>query len=105
MYVGCEKAPTSPPIIISKDPSCTKLEYHVQYSLPAIRPERRGDGGVETTSITPNQDDLTDMGKEGWDLTGLYLEPETAFAPLERGIYPNTRPQRLVLIFKRYSCK
>jgi len=104
-YSGCQKAPVVQTPIINQD-TCNKFEYKVQYALPTVRPERRGDAGVESTSITPNQEDLSMLGKDGWDLTDSYLETETAYATLDKGLYPNQRPQRLVMILKRaLPCK
>jgi hypothetical protein len=106
-YSGCQKAPVVLTPVTKDTPTfCVMFEYKVQYSLPAVRPDRRGDGGVETTSITPNQEDLSELGKGGWELIDSYLEGETAFAQLEKSIYPNQRAQRLVMVFKRaLPCK
>ncbi len=59
-----------------------------------------------TDWITPSLESLNEMGRQGWELAGCYLEMETAFPNFGNedyvtGIRDNIRPQRLVLIFKR----
>lgn len=49
---------------------------------------------------------VSTLGQEGWELTGTYLEHETAHPNFGKseyvtGIQSNFRPQKLVLIFKR----
>lgn len=56
--------------------------------------------------IAPSVETLDEMGRQGWELAGCYLEMETAFPNFGNedyvtGIRDNIRPQRLVLIFKR----
>lgn len=49
---------------------------------------------------------LMEMGSKGWELVDSFLEHETSHPNFGKedyvtGIQPNTRPQKLVLIFKR----
>jgi hypothetical protein len=104
MGAGCRSGPPSPS---QQHGGCNGWEYKVQYSLPEPRPERSGEGAPLATSITPNEQELSTLGSEGWELAGLYLEQETAYARLNASapLEPNVRPQRLVLIFKRKTCE
>jgi len=68
--------------------------------------ERDGSQAAKFASVTPSEDDLNILGKEGWELTTSYLEMETAWFNFGNdgyvtGLQPNIRPQRVVLIFKR----
>jgi len=104
MAAGCQAGPPAPP---QRHEECNGWEYKVQYSLPEPRPERSGEGAPLATSITPSEQELSNLGAEGWELAGLYLEQETAYAQLNASapLEPNVRPQRLVLIFKRKTCE
>jgi len=104
MVAGCQAGPPAPP---QQHEECNGWEYKVQYSLPQPRPERSGEGAQLATSITPSERELSTLGAEGWELAGLYLEQETAYAQLNASapLEPNVRPQRLVLIFKRKTCE
>lgn len=95
-------APTVPPVI-PPPVECPRWEYKIQYSLPTPRPERKGEDAAKATSITPTAEELTALGKEGWELVGLVMENETAYPQFDKVAVPNVRPQRLVLFFK--SCK
>jgi hypothetical protein len=52
---------------------------------------------------------LASMGSEGWELVSCFLEHQTSHPNfgekknLVTGLQPNTRPQKLVLIFKRHA--
>lgn len=86
-------------------PACSTFEYKIQYALPKDRPDRKGEKAIEAASVTPATEDLTALGKDGWDLASTYLEPETAFAQFSKdSATPNVRPQRLVMIFKKPAC-
>lgn len=62
---------------------------------------------VSSTSVVPSDSTLNKFGVEGWEIATSYLEMETVFPNLlasgdgVNGLQPNTRPQRLVIIFKR----
>lgn len=64
---------------------------------------------VSSTSVVPSDSTLNKFGVEGWEIATSYLEMETVFPNLlasgdgVNGLQPNTRPQRLVVIFKRPS--
>lgn len=68
--------------------------------------ERIGPGALKYSSIQMDEELLNLMGKEGWEMTGSYLEMETAFPNFNEenyaiGLQSNTRPQALVVLFKR----
>lgn len=93
---GGEKPPEPP------KPIPCRWEYKVQYSLPSPRPDRKGEKALLPSSITPAQEDLARLGAESWELATTYLEPETAFPQMpDKSTVANTRPQRLVMLFKR----
>ena len=62
---------------------------------------------VSSTSVIPAESSLNQMGIEGWEIATSYLEQETVFPNLLAsgngvdGLQSNTRPQRLVVIYKR----
>jgi len=64
---------------------------------------------VSSTSVVPSDSTLNKFGVEGWEIATSYLEMETVFPNLlasgdgVNGLQSNTRPQRLVIIFKRPS--
>ena len=64
---------------------------------------------VSSTSILPSDSSLNKFGVEGWEIATTYLEMETVFPNLLAngngvdGLQSNTRPQRLVVIFKRHN--
>ncbi|MBM3431841.1 MAG: hypothetical protein FJX92_02400 [Bacteroidetes bacterium] len=64
---------------------------------------------VSSTTVVPSDSTLNKFGVEGWEIATSYLEMETVFPNLLArgndviGLQPNTRPQRLVIIFKRPS--
>jgi hypothetical protein len=66
---------------------------------------------VSNTYILPSDAELNKLGKDGWEIASTYLEMETVFPNLlasgdgVAGLQPNTRPQRLVVIFKRPAKK
>ncbi len=68
--------------------------------------ERIGSGALKYSSIKINEAKLDEMGKSGWEITGSYLEMETAFPNFGKeeyttGLQPNIRPQSLIILFKR----
>ena len=80
-------------------------EYKV-VSVPSADGERTGTGALRPASIDLVENQLNDLGHEGWELVATFLEMETAFPNFGRddyvtGLQPNVRPQRAVLIFKR----
>ena len=67
---------------------------------------RTGEEAVAYSSIIVDEEQLAALGASGWELSGLYLENETAFPNFGKdeyvtGLRPNVRPQMAVLIFKR----
>jgi len=58
------------------------------------------------TNVNFSDDDLTLLGKEGWELVDTILEMETTHpnygnTEYVSGLQPNIRPQRAVLLFRR----
>lgn len=82
-------------------------EYRVEEILPDETYERSNSTeAFRITSISLEENELNDYGKEGWELVACFLETETAWPNFGNddyvtGIRENTRPQKLVLIFKR----
>ncbi len=63
-------------------------------------------GAGDFSYVNPAESALNELGQEGWEMVGCYLEMETAWPNFGDpkyiiGLQPNVRPQRLVLIFKR----
>ena len=62
---------------------------------------------VSSTTTFPVDSSLNRFGLDGWEIATSYLEVETVFPNLLAsgegviGLQSNTRPQRLVIIFKR----
>lgn len=62
---------------------------------------------VSSTTTIPVDSSLDRYGFDGWEIATSYLEVETVFPNLlasgenVQGLQSNTRPQRLVIIFKR----
>jgi hypothetical protein len=74
--------------------------------FPSEYNDRIGSGALRYSTISVDETLLDLMGREGWEMTGSYLEMETAFPNLGDedsvdGIQPNIRPQSLVVLFKR----
>ena len=83
-------------------------EYRVVNVSPDVANDRGTTtaGGLAQNQITVSDAQLNALGLQGWELTGSYLEMETAFpnfgsADYVTGLRDNVRPQRLVLILKR----
>jgi hypothetical protein len=93
------------PTVTPQPVECTQWEYKLQYSVPKPQPERKGNDAALATAITPGAEELTALGKDGWELAGLVLENETAYPQFDKVAVPNVRPQRLVLFFKRKNCQ
>lgn len=77
-----------------------KIIYYTGYN------SRDGNEAFKYQTITPDEAELSRLGKEGWEIATSYLEMETAYPNFGRddyhtGIKENVRPQRLVIILKR----
>lgn len=60
----------------------------------------------QNSPILPNEKELNDLGKQGWEIVGIYTQYETSFPNFGdlryvTGIQPNIRPKSVVLILKR----
>jgi hypothetical protein len=67
---------------------------------------RTGTAAMQASTILWPDAKITEMGEQGWELVGTYLETETAYPNFGNddyvtGLRENIRPQKLVLIFKR----
>jgi hypothetical protein len=85
-----------------------KWEYKVYSISPEKSYDRTGFDALKPTKITISQDELNNLGSEGWELVTSFLELETAYPNFGNpeyvtGLQPNVRNQRLILIFKRIS--
>lgn len=85
--------------------SSPKYEYKVLEYLSA-GPNKTGNGAFKYTSITPDAQELTALGAQGWQVVSSYLEMETAWpnfgdSEYVTGIQPNVRPQRVVVLLQR----
>lgn len=68
--------------------------------------ERSGEEAFQQTSIYISEEQLNEMGKEGWELVSTSLEMETAYpnfgsVKFVTGLQPNIRPRALICLFKR----
>jgi hypothetical protein len=83
----------------------TAWEYMVVRALTEGN-SRTGDEAIKYSSIDIDDVQLAVLGKQGWELAGLYIENETAYPNFGSpgyvtGLRANIRPQLAVLIFKR----
>ncbi|EKQ57448.1 MULTISPECIES: DUF4177 domain-containing protein [unclassified Clostridium] len=83
-----------------------KWEYKTMKILPETSNSRTGEGSANINTITPSEEQLNELGGDGWELVSSYLEMETAYPNFGNdkyvtGLQPNVRPQRLVLLLKR----
>jgi len=94
-------------------PAIVKWEYK-RLAFPSMDPKypslqspgRTDADGMASTTIKLDEQQLTSLGSQGWELVTTFLEMETAFANLGAsanvsGMRENVRPQLLVCIFKR----
>lgn len=87
---------------------CSSKGKHWEYKIVSVTgaESRDGSGAFRFQTITPNEEELSRLGADGWEIATSYLELETAFPNFgnegyHTGIKENVRPQRLVIIFKR----
>lgn len=74
--------------------------------FPSDGNDRVGPGALRYSTIQLDDKLLNQLGADGWEMVGSYMEMETAFPNLAKddssnGIVSNVRPQRLTVIFKR----
>lgn len=82
-----------------------KWEYK-KVIFPSDGNERVGPGALRYSTIHMDEKLLSQLGAEGWEMVGSYMEMETAFPNLGKedlttGVQPNIRPQSLTVLFKR----
>lgn len=96
-------------ILILHYPSSTKENFVWEYKKVIFTGDsfsRVGDEAFKASIIYVSENYLNELGEEGWELVSTTLEMETAFPNFGReeyvtGIRENTRPQRMICIFKR----
>ena len=75
------------------------IELHVSRDNPRV-----GDGAQRYNKISFNTSQINDLST-GWEYVGEWHESETAFVEDAYAAFPNVRPQRTVLIFRRRVLK
>lgn len=83
-----------------------KWEYKTVTVTPATKNNRIGTGAGDFSTIEQSEEQLNELGVDGWELVSSYLEMETAFPNFgdqkyATGLHSNIRPQDVVLLFKR----
>lgn len=83
-----------------------KWEYKTVTVAPSTKNNRIGTGAGDFSTIEQSDEQLNELGGEGWELVSSYLEMETSYANFGNqkytsGLQPNVRPQDVVLLFKR----
>lgn len=83
-----------------------KWEYKTVTVAPSTKNNRIGTGAGDFNVIEQSEEQLNELGGEGWELVSSYLEMETSYANFGNqkytsGLQPNVRPQDVVLLFKR----
>jgi hypothetical protein len=68
--------------------------------------ERTGSEAGKYSSVIVPENELNELGKQGWELVSTTLEMETSYpnfgsAEYVTGIQPNVRPQDIICIFKK----
>jgi hypothetical protein len=74
--------------------------------FPSNGEGRIGPGALRYSTVPLDEKLLSQLGAEGWEMVGTYLEMETAFPNLDENERPksfqsNVRPQSLTVLFKR----
>lgn len=74
--------------------------------FPSNGDGRIGPGALRFATVPLDEKLLSQLGAEGWEMVGTYLEMETAFPNLDenerpKNFQPNVRPQSLTVLFKR----
>lgn len=83
-----------------------KYQYKVVSVQAQFTKGAGADSDLGTTSVGLKDEELSLLGKDGWELVDTILEMETTHPNYGRGEYvtglqPNVRPQRAVLIFRK----
>lgn len=84
------------------------LEPRYEYKVVIVAADahgRTGDGAMKPSSVKLDEKALAQLGNQGWEIVGSYLELETAYpnfgdAKYVTGLQTNVRPQRLVMILR-----
>lgn len=90
---------------IVKSSAVPKYEYKI-LRLTSEGHDRTGDGAAKFATVQVSATELSQLGDEGWELVGSFLEMETAYPNFGNekyvtGLQANVRPQGAVLLFKR----
>lgn len=83
-----------------------KWEYKTIMVGPVEKNARTGNSAAKFNTINISQEELNELGNEGWELVDSYLEMETSYPNFGNkeyvtGLQSNVRPQLVKLIFKR----
>lgn len=83
-----------------------KWEYKTVSVKPSSKSNKMGTGAGDFSTIELSEEQLNQLGIDGWELVSSYLEMETSYPNFAdqrnvTGIKPNVRPQDVVLLFKR----
>ena len=83
-----------------------KYEYTFVRFLSSQKPERTGDEAKKITNIEVDELKLKELGEDGWEVCGVFLEPETAYPNFGNetyvtGLQPNIRSQSAVILLKK----
>lgn len=83
-----------------------KWEYKVIRANGVIDPDYENHGEFAPKYVIVTDDELNELGADGWELVGTYNETETTYPnwgneKYVTGIQPNVRTKSVTLIFKR----
>jgi hypothetical protein len=83
-----------------------KYEYTSVRFLSSQKPDRTGDEAKKVTTIEVDELKLKELGERGWEVCGVFLEPETAYPNFGNetyvtGLQPNVRSQSAVILLKK----
>lgn len=89
----------------------TKSAPKYQYKVVSVQAQFKKGAGLVNSDLGPTQigvqdEELSLLGKDGWELVDTMVEVETThpnFGNSEyvTGLQPNIRPQRAVMIFRK----
>ncbi|MDU6114996.1 MAG: DUF4177 domain-containing protein [Paeniclostridium sordellii] len=92
-------------IIAGKSVTAQKWNYKV-VEYYSDQTGRTGSGALNPSTVSIPENELNELGKQGWELVSSHIENETAYpnfgnSEYVTGLQPNVRPQKVVLLFKK----
>ena len=92
-------------IIVGKKLIAPKWDYKV-VEYYSDQTGRTGSGALNPSTVSIPENELNELGKQGWELVSSHIENETAYpnfgdSEYVTGLQPNVRPQKVVLLFKK----